>query len=236
MILEFKPIDTVNIDVFMEFNNELKSILESIDDETLFSDKKYSKDEFSTLLNSFVEGQRESLGRTKEGSWSIVPNDDSMPTDARVEFIFQPTYLVTAIMSRVMIEYPEIANSIPNYTVALQKGMRFCSYRKLYGHGYEADEGAAEALTILSMGKVPLLLERDNNLCPELLNAIQDVTEDMQHRLMANTAIGIWGEDLQENFSSALETFYIKNDKEMYEAIMSTNKDSAFIKEDELKW
>ena len=101
---------------------------------------------------------------------------------------------------------------------------------------YAADKGATEALTILSMGKVPLLLERDNNYCPELLNAIQDVTEEMQHRLMTNTATGAWGEDLQENFSSALETLYIKNDKETYDAIMSTNKDSAFIKEDELEW
>ena len=236
MILEFKPIDTVKIKALMDFNDELKSILESIDDETLFSEKKYSKDEFSSLLKSFVENQRGSLGRTKAGSWSIVPNDDRMPTDARVEFIFLPTYLVTAILSRVMIEYPEIASSIPNYSVALQRGMRFCSYRKLYGHGYEADEGAAEALTILSMGKVPLLLERDNNLCPELLKAIQDVTEELQHRLKKNNAIGQWGEDLQENFSSALETFYVKNDKETYEAIMSTDKDSAFVKEDELKW
>ncbi len=236
MILEFKPLDTVKIEAFIEFNNELKNLLESIDDETLFSGRQYSKDEFAILLKSFVEGQRGSLGRTKEGSWSIIPNDDNMPTDARVEFIFLPTYLVTAILSRVMIDYPEIASTIPNYTVALQKGMLFCTYRNLYGHGYEADEGAAEALTILSMGKVPLLLERDNNLCPELLDAIQDVTEMMQQRLMTNTAVGAWGEDLQENFSSALETYYIKNDKEMYEDIINTDKDSALIKEDELEW
>lgn len=37
-------------------------------------------------------------------------------------------------------------------------------------------------------------------------------------------------------FSSLLETIYIKGDKEMYETIMSTNKNSLFVKEDELKW
>ena len=37
-------------------------------------------------------------------------------------------------------------------------------------------------------------------------------------------------------FSSLLETIYIKNDKEMHETIMSTNKNSSFVKEDELKW
>lgn len=236
MILEFKPIDVIDIGALAKFNYELRRILECLDDDTLFSEKVYSQDEFTTLLKSFVEGQRGTLGRTKEGSWSIVPNDKGMPTDARVDFIFQPTYLVTAILSRVMIDYPEIADSIPNYAVALKKGMLFCSYRNLRGHGYEADKGAAEALTILSMGKVPLLLERDKSLSPELFEAIQNVTKDMQERLKANTAKGMWGEDLQEDFSSALETFYIKNDKEMYETIMSTDKNSTFIKEDELKW
>ena len=37
MILEFKPVDEIKIDVLKGFNNDLKSILESIDDETLFS-------------------------------------------------------------------------------------------------------------------------------------------------------------------------------------------------------
>jgi len=235
MLFEFKPIDTINIDVFEDFNNELKSVLESIDDETLFSDNHYTQDEFTALLQSFVEGQRGSLGRTKEGSWSIAPNDDYMPTDCRVAYIFQPTYLVTAILSRVKIDFPEIARSIPRYDVALKKGLLFCSYRGLYGHGYEADEEAAEALTILSVGKVPLLLESDRNLCPELLEAIQNVTKSFQYRLMTNTT-GSWGGNLQESFSSALETFYIKNDKEMYETIKSTDKNSAFIKEKDLKW
>ena len=236
MILEFKPIGTIKIDVLVNFNNELKDILESIDDETLFSERNYTKDEFTTLLKSFVQGQRDSLGKTKEGSWSIVPNDDGMDADARVEFIFQPTYLVTAILSRIKIDFPEIASSIPNYDFALKKGLHFCTYRNLCGHGYGADQGVADALTILSMGKVPLLLESDKNLCPKLLRTIQDVTKKMQLRLMTGTAKGQWGEDLQENFSSALETFYIKNDKKTYESIISTDKNSTLIDEEDLEW
>lgn len=236
MIFEFKPIDTIKIDVFESFNNELKSVLESIDDETLFKEGSYTQEEFTTLLKSFVKRQRGSLGKTKEGSWSIVPNDDGMDSDARVDFIFQPTYLVTAILSRVKIDFPEIADSITDYDIALKKGMHFCTYRSLYGHGYGAKQGAAEALTILAMGKVPLLLESDRSLCPELLEIIQNVAKEMQNSLMTATAKGTWGEDLQDKFSSALETLYIKNDKEMYETIINTDENSTFIKEEDLKW
>ena len=219
MLLEFDPLNTVDIDAFVRFNNELKSILESIDNETIFSENNYTQEEFSELLQSFIAKQRQSLGRTNPGSWSIVPNDDNMPSDARVEFIFQPTYLVTAILSRVKVDFPEIASPIIRYDFALKKGMHFCSYRKLSGHGYEVDQGAAEALTILSMGKVPLLLEKDKNYCPELRKAIKDVVERMKYRLITNTAKGAWGEDLQGIFRSALEMYHIKNDEEMQEII-----------------
>ena len=71
MLFEFKPIDVINLEAFVKSNSELKSVLESVDDGTLFSEGKYTQDEFTSLLKSFVEGQRGTLGRTKEGSYSI---------------------------------------------------------------------------------------------------------------------------------------------------------------------
>jgi hypothetical protein len=58
----------------------------------------------------------------------------------------------------------------------------------------------------------------------------------MKSKLRANDAIGLWGENLQDDFSSALETLYIKNDKEFYETIKSTDKDSELLNEEDLLW
>lgn len=236
MIKEFVPISEVDIQTFDKFNNDLREILERLDDKTIFENNFYSEDSFKKLLQSFVDNQRSSLGRTKTGSWSLVPNDEGMDSDARVDFIFLPTYLVTAILTRTLYEYPFLVKSISNYKEALKKGMLFCSYRNLYGHGYESDIGAVEALTILSIGKVPLTLEKNKNLCPELYESINHVSNEMKSRLKENNTIGTWGEDLQEDFSSALETLYIKNDKEFYETIKTTDKDSELLNEEDLSW
>ncbi len=236
MIEEFIPFSSVDISAFENFNIQLKEILERLDDNTIFDKDFYSEESFKKLIKSFVNNQRASLGRTKPGSWSLVPNDDGMDSDVRVDFIFIPTYLVTAILSRTLCDYPLMVETIPNYKEALKKGMLFCSYRNLYGHGYERDIGAAEALTILSLGKVPLLLEKNKCLCPELYESIKNVANEMKSKLRANDAIGLWGENLQDDFSSALETLYIKNDKEFYETIKSTDKDSELLNEEDLLW
>ena len=234
MLEEFIPFSEVNIKAFEDFNIQLKEILEKLDENTIFDN--YSEESYKRLIVSFVNNQRSSLGRTKPGSWSIAPNDEGMDSDIRVDFIFVPTYLVTAILSRTLCDFPHLVESIPNYKDALKKGMLFCSYRNLAGHGYESDSGAAEALTILSLGKVPLLLEQNKDLCPPLYKAIKIVSNEMKERLKTDSAYGVWGENLQDDFSSALETLYIKNDKEMYDAIKNTDKDSKLVNEEDLPW
>lgn len=236
MIEEFKPYTEVDITAFENFNTQLKEILERLDDKTIFDKDFHSEESFKKLLKSFVNNQRSSLGRTKPGSWSLAPDDEGMDSDIRVDFIFQPTYLVTAILSRTLCDYPLLTESIPNYKEALKKGMLFCSYRNLAGHGYEKDSKAAEALTILSLGKVPLLLEQENNLCPPLYAAIKSVATDMKKRIESNETYGDWGENLQEDFSAALETLYVKNDIELYNTIKNTDKNSKFFNEEDLSW
>ena len=236
MIKEFLPLSVVDIPAFENFNDQLKSILEKLDDNTIFTENYYSIESFKSLLISFVNNQRDSLGRTKSGSWSLAPNDDGMDSDVRVDFIFRPTYLVTAILSRTFCDYSELVESIPHYRDSLMKGMLFCSYRNLAGHGYEKDVGTAEALTILSMGKVPFLLEKNKDLCPPLYESIQTVTKEMRERLESKETYGAWGENLQEDFCSALETLYIKNDKEFYDTIKNTDKNPKLLNEGDLLW
>ncbi len=236
MLKKFEPFESVDIKAFERFNRDLRTILEKMDAGEINLKGRHAKEEFQSLIESFVTGQRGSLGRTKEGSWSIVPNDEGMDSDNRVDYIFIPTYLVTAILSRTLCDFPLIAISIPGFGEALKKGMLFCSYRNLHGHGFESDIGAAEALTILSMGKIPWLLEKDPAFCPDLYKAIKTVSRDMERRLSLGTAVGPWGENLQDIFSSSLETLYVKNDIEMYETIQHTNKDSELVGKEALLW
>ena len=238
VLKEFAILEEIDIEKLIKFNNDLSSILEAIDSETIISESSYSESEFVRLLVSFVQNQRKALGRTKEGSWSIVPNDDGMDSDARVEFIFKPTYYVTAILSRSFLDYSKLTEEIPGYLEALKAGMVFCSYRGLFGHGYEADAEAAEALTILALGKIPAFLEQRKDFCSDLYCSINKVMHYMEKKINSNSAFDDWGGSLQDQFSSAVETYLVKNDRTLYETIIDTdnNPDSPLCNEEDLPW
>lgn len=211
MLEEFIPLRKVDIQSFIKFNNQLKEILDRLDKNTIFEENFYSEESYKKLIKSFVTNQRGSLGNTTFGSWSLVPNDKQMDSESRVDFIFMPTYLVTAILSRTLCDFPFLVESIPDYKDALKKGLLFCSYRNLEGHGYDSDSGAAEALKILSVGKVPFILEQDKDLCPPLYKVIKDVSQYIQHRIEINTAYSPWEISLQEEFRTALNALHTKN-------------------------
>lgn len=236
MINNFRHLDTVDIPDMLALIDSMMEVLESLDEGLVPNDSDYTAEQLKGYLESLVTGQRGSLGRTRPGSWGVVPDDDGMDSDNRVDFILRPTYIATATLSRALCEYPLLALSIPHYEEALLSGMVFCSYRGLRGHGYEADEGAIDALRILSLGKVPWLLNRHPEACPDLKVAIDGVANDMAERLLNGTAVGLWGEDYSEGFRSAVETMRLKNDPDFMASLEESRRSPETVSKDELPW
>lgn len=131
----------------------------------------FSRADLRAFCVSAVTGQRGSLGRTKPGSWSVAASDDGMPADARVDFVFTPTYAVVAILTKVLQDFPDVASKVPGFEEALRLGMEFASLRRLKGHGIEAQLGEADARRLLELGGVDLFLQRRPDFCPALANA-----------------------------------------------------------------
>ena len=235
MIKRFQHFDHVDIPTMQGLINAMMEVLELLDEGEI-PNSDYDIHDLENYLESLVKGQRGSLGRTKSGSWGVVPNDAGMDSDARVDFIFRPTYIAVATLGRALCEVPLLAIAIPGYAEALRSGMQFCSYRNLRGSGYEADEGAIDALRTLSLGKVPWLLHRNPEASPELKEAIEQVAEDMAHRLEHRSAVGVWGEDFSEGFRSAIETLRLKNDPEFMKALGEAKRNPDAAPRSDLPW
>ena len=239
MINEFRYLKDISNKNFIremsDINDSMFEILMAID-RGFYINKHKKINELKIYIESLVKGQRQSLGRTKAGSWGLVPDDEGMDADARVEFIFKPTYIATATLSRFLLEFPLYASRINHYENVLYKGMIFCTHRSLQGHGYEGDEGAIEALKILSFGKVPLFLMHHPDFCPKLKLTIDKVANDMAKRLENNTAIGSWGKDYSEGFRSALETLFLLNNKDFMGSFNRLKNDGNSIGKGELPW
>lgn len=236
MIREFVHLDQVDIRAMDALIDSMMELLEALDEGLIPGDAEYTLEDLAVYVGSLVRGQRDSLGRTKPGSWGVAPDDAGMDSDARVDFIFRPTYIAVATLSRVLCEFPLTAMRVPGYADALLSGMVFCSHRGLQGHGYEADVGAIDALRTLSLGKVPWLLTRHPEACPPLKSAIDDVADDMARRLVAGSAVGMWGEDYSEGFRSAVETLRLINDPEFMAALEEARRSPSTVSKEELPW
>lgn len=169
--------------------------------------ESYSMGDLESYFSSLVIGQNKTPKNPAFGSWRITTDDDRLPSDIRVEFIYRPTYIATATLSLGLFEHPLTTLLMPGYLEALIHGLQFCAGRGLKGHGYDAVKGTAEAVKILSLGKVPLLLNQNPDYCPALKRAIEEATNGMRNKLASEKCIPYWGEDRTNDFNSALEAF-----------------------------
>ncbi|OQX05449.1 MAG: hypothetical protein BWK76_27490 [Desulfobulbaceae bacterium A2] len=125
------------------------------------------------------------------GSWALLHPDESAPADARVDWIFFPSYIVVSILSLFWFRFPDEATKLPNFEESLWNGLHFISARKLLGHGYDAEEDRVKAVKILILGKVPQYL-RENAHRSEKLQPLHDVLmsfrDEMERELFSQGA------------------------------------------------
>jgi hypothetical protein len=236
MLKYFEPFNQVDTGAMLSYVQSMEEVVEALDERLIPDATTYTLEDLSSYVQSLVAAQRRKLSFVKPGCWCVISGDDGMPGDARVDFVFRPTYAVVATLSRTLCDYPVLAVRTPRFLLTLKQGMKFATYRGLAGHGCEADQGAIDALRILSLGKVPLLLQQHPELCPALAKIIREVTESMQARLSTDNAVGIWGEDLSEGFRQAIETMRLVNDPEFMRSISEARQDRSVISRKDWKW
>jgi hypothetical protein len=125
----------------------------------------------------------------KPGSWAI-PWDTAMPSDARVEFAYFPTYMAVAWLCLIRQNHPEIAARLDDFDKTLGRGLRFASYRKLQGHGHEADRQCLDAIEILSLGKVFSYIRDDRSRSPAFGRMLNEVESKISDKMPRSTD---WG-------------------------------------------
>jgi len=236
MLKHFKPFAEVDTSQMLSYVDAMEEMVEALDEGLIPNKADYTLEDLAGYVQSLIDGQRRKASFVKPGCWCVVDFDDFMPSDARVDFVFRPTYAAVATLSRTLCDYPVIALRARRFLATLKKGMVFATHRALAGHGFDADQGVVDALRILSLGKVPLLLDRHPGLCPALHRIIQDVAKEMQQRLETRTAVGIWGEDLATGFRTAIETLRFVNNPAFMQSIAEAKQDPGVIKRKEWQW
>ena len=121
----------------------------------------------------------------------VLEDPEGMPADARVDFLYHPTYLAAAILMLVWLEDSSIIRGISGGCVKMAEVLYGCTGRGLHGHGYEAYEGLVEALSILCRGRVRTFLAKEADNHPEFANCVRTGMKDV-HALAGGTLQGDW--------------------------------------------
>jgi len=212
MLKEFKCYETVELEAMTNTVAEMQDILDKLDNNEIPS-ANYPLESLIMFCTSLVNGQRNDMEHFKKGSWSIAP-DEPMPSDARVEFVFFPTYIAIAILSKFMQLFPEEASSIATYRSAISMGLLFSTHRRLSGHGYDAVEGMVQAVTILDKGDVPKLLSDDRELSYEMFVLLRSIKSDLDKNITEGRCTAGWGDaDFTNKYQQVSEMLDILTSK-----------------------
>ena len=123
-----------------------------------------------SILNEDQEKRRSVLKelaefQAEDGSFGFIMGKN-VPSEARVDFVYTPTYIAAAIFMRELFNL-EKGSEESSYIGILEKALAFCLGRGLRGHGYEAEKGMLEAIDIFRKGGLKNFLATAPNICPE---------------------------------------------------------------------
>jgi len=158
--------------------------------------------ELRETMKDLMKRQRTDLKHPRNLSWCLPEDDSGMCSEARVDFMYEPTYIVVSIMTYVKVHYPDVVESIGGYDGVLKKGMRFSTMRNLSGHGYESLDGTAEAVRIFDLGGVPAFLEENKFFCFDLYRLLKNIYSNIVNNLARGTTIAGWNKDYKKEMEA----------------------------------
>ena len=84
---------------------------------------------------------------------------NTMPSDARVRYVYKPTYIITSILMTLAYRHEEV-REIEGFDNILRSLMTSCIGRKFQGSSYDQYDGFLEAMRIFAQGDVILFVDR----------------------------------------------------------------------------
>ena len=119
-----------------------------------------------------------------------VGDPEPMPSDARVDFLYRPTYLAAALL--IVAEETRPALLAGPRAEILGGVLRACAGRNFHGHGYEAEFGLADAFAILLRAPLKAFLAGHAPEHPEFAQCVAKAVEELRG-LAGGTLRPAWG-------------------------------------------
>lgn len=179
----------VNISEMMDIVKKLNCDL----DELVTS--SVSREDCIAYATSVVESGQALSHDSSMVFWGLQP-PESMPSDARVDFFYMPTYYTVAIVTAMLAQESINLEEIPQLEDTLCRGMKACTGRKMLGHGYEDVDGLVDAMEIFAKGKAFLFCKHDPYFCDAFTACLKEAHAFVRQQIQNETAEAQYGRRL----------------------------------------
>ncbi len=150
-------------------------------------------------LESIMESQRE------DGSFPLS-SDCHMPAEARVDYVFRPTYACCQILMRALLGEKLCYEEKRRVKTALSRGLAFSCHRGLLGHGYEDIKQQCEDVTDFGRAGVMELADCYRPLCRKFFALVDKIGDEYAKRIAEGNVTYYFGENLAREMVTAVES------------------------------
>ncbi len=127
-----------------------------------------------------------------------------MPADARVEFVYTPTYLAAAIAVTAMNRFESLMEDA-GLCRAIRALLCGSTGRRFQGAGYDGDIGLMDALEIFGEGDTMEFLGGNPDFCPEFTVRFREAVEYLQNEICTGKVTNAWtGKDYAQRGKTVL--------------------------------
>ena len=199
---------------FDEFSRMLCELKEFLNEEADFTDKDWSEN-----LKTILDFQDD------DGSYKLFCSFN-IPSDARVDFCYIPTYLATASLMKAYLSEPE--SFTEKEITALSDGLKMSTARNLRGHGYEGLKGQIEAVNIFMKAGLNEFMDLHHGLCPEFSEMIDKIVSAFADMEAQGKFTGSWGESYEDEIR-AINRYFRQRKVFVYGTLMKGETNHDFL-------
>lgn len=185
---------------------DMESLLIAFSDNNIPNENDYSVDDLNRYITSLVNGIADKPSGVIYSCWSVMPIETIADRDARVDFIFMPSHIVTATLSLFQRRFPDLAQTIEGFDQALRDAYRFSAITKFQGAGYDAITHQIRVLDILTLGNVPETINANPLSSVPLAVALYEAKLTLLEKIsQGKTQVGFGRTDYTAEFRKMIE-------------------------------
>ena len=195
-----------------EFNEIVKNLFDSVE---RIETGDFKQEDVIEYVKGII-GTSKSCKGMPEGLFWGYAEPDEMPSDARVDLFYMPTYYNVAFMMKAFMVMPEKLLSIDNFLETISRGLTGCTGRAFLGHGYEGVEVFCRVMKLFLQARVDEFV----NVFPEISSAFTN---------QINSAFDHIRETVEKQTIESQNDTEIVVFRELFERIVSKDFNYVFV-------